>query len=205
MNIEKLKPWNWFKHEDDLRMQTPVSETTVAANDQYDAETLTTQKNQAAGSLMQLHHEMDRLFDDVWRSFGMPSRSRLMRPASLLGNGLSDNSILGNFHVKLDIAGSDKEYEVSIDLPGLSEDDIQIELKENALLVKGNNEVKNESHDKHYYRVERSIGSFQRTLSLPEDANVDKVSASMKNGLLLIHIPRKALSADDTKHISISS
>ncbi|WDE11743.1 Hsp20/alpha crystallin family protein [Thalassomonas haliotis] len=205
MDIEKLNPWNWFKHEDDSTSQIPVSKNDAPGESSSDNKSLTTPQNQAMGSLMKLHNEMDRLFDDVWRSFGKPSSSRLMRPSSVFGNSLLDNSILGDYRAKLDVSGSEKEYEVSIDLPGLTEDDIQIELNGNTLTVKGQKEEKSESKDKQYYRVERSIGSFQRTLSLPEDASRDEISANMKNGLLVIQIPRKALPKDDVKRISISS
>ena len=205
MDIEKLKPWNWFKHEDDSTNQIPVSKNDAPGERSSDNTSLTTPQNQAVGSLMQLHSEMDRLFDDLWRSFGMPAGSRITRPTSIFNNSLFDHSVLGDYRAKLDVSGSEKEYEVSIDLPGLSEEDIQIELNGNTLVVKGQKEEKNESKDKQYYRVERSVGSFQRTLSLPEDADRNEISANMKNGLLVIQIPRKALPKDDVKRISISS
>ncbi len=205
MDIEKLKPWNWFKHEDDATHQIPVSKNNALGESSSESKQLSTPQNQAVGSLMQLHNEMDRLFDDVWRSFGMPSGSRFARPTSIFNTSLFDHSILGDYRAKLDVSGSEKEYEVSIDLPGLSEEDVQIELNGNTLVVKGQKEEKNESKDKQYYRVERSVGSFQRTLSLPEDADRNEISANMKNGLLVIQIPRKALPKDDVKRISISS
>jgi len=161
-----------------------------------------TPQNQAAGSLLKLHNEMDRLFDDVWRSFEMPGSSRMMRP---FGNSLFENSRAGSYRAKLDISGSEEEYEVSIDLPGLTEVDIKIELNGNTLTVKGQKEEKNESNGKQYCRVERSIGSFQRILALPEDADPDAISATMRNCLLVIQTPRKALPNNEVKHISISS
>jgi HSP20 family protein len=205
MNIEKLKPWNWFKHEDNSTKQIPVAKNKAPGGGGSDAKTLATPQHQAVGSLLQLHQEMDRLFDDVWRSFGMTSSSRLMRPTSVFGNSLFDHSMLGDYRAKLDVCGSDKEYEVSIDLPGFSKDEIDIEHNGNTLTIKGRKEEKSENKDKQYYRVERSVGSFQRTLSLPEDADRDAISANIKNGLLAIHIPRKALPKDDVKRVSISS
>ena len=203
MNIEKLKPWNWFKHENDTVSQIPVSKKDVSA-DVVSPEAIST-PNQAVGSLIQLHRQMDRLFDDVWHSFGLPSSSSLMQPSSLMGSNLLGGSLLGDYRAKLDVSGSNNEYEVSIDLPGFSEDDIEIELNGNILTVKGQKEEKNESKEKQYYRIERSSGSFQRTLSLPEDANRDDISANMKNGLLVITIPRKELPKDDVKRISITA
>lgn len=205
MNIEKLKPWNWFKHEDDSTSQILVSKQENAEEFKQATKDLSTPQNQAVGSLLRLHQEMDHLFDDVWRSFGVPSVSRLTRPTSALSKNLFEHSPLGDYRAKLDVAGSEKEYEVSIDIPGLSKDDIQIELSGNILTVKGQKEEINESKDKHYYCTERSVGAFQRTLSLPEDANKNAISANVKDGLLEIKIPRTALPKDDVKHISISS
>jgi|28_taG_2_1085356.scaffolds.fasta_scaffold00003_189 HSP20 family protein len=205
MDIEKLKPWNWFKHEDDSTTQIPVTKNTATGEGSSEKQILPTPQNQAVGSLMQLHNEMDRLFDDVWRSFGVPSTSRLFRQNPAAGGSIFSNAVLGDYRANLDISGDEKEYEVTIDLPGMSEDDVQIELNGNTLIVKGKKEEKNESKDKQYYRVERSVGSFQRTLSLPEDADLDNISANIKNGLLAVHIPRKALPKDDVKRISISS
>ena len=205
MNMEKLKPWNWFKHEDDSTHQIPVAKQDALEESRSDARLPSAQQNQAVGSLRQLHQEMDRLFDDVWRSFGLFGNTRLASPASALSRNLFENAMMGNYRANLDVSGSDKEYEVSIDLPGLSEDDIQIELVGNALTVRGHKEETSESKDKQYYRVERSLGTFQRTLSLPDDADREAISANLKNGLLVIQIPRKPVSKDDVKRIAITS
>ncbi len=205
MDFEKLKPWNWFKHEDDSATQIPVARNEASAKDSTGSNALTGPQNQAVGSLMQLHSEMDHLFNRVWRSFAMPLSSRLMDPSFSLGGGMFDASKLMDYRANLDISGNDQAYEVSIDLPGLSEDDLQIELNGNALIVKGQKEEKNEHNDQQYYRIERSVGAFQRTLSLPEDADREAISANMKNGLLVIQIPRKSLPKDKVKRISISS
>ncbi|GLO64132.1 heat-shock protein Hsp20 [Vibrio sp. MACH09] len=205
MNIEKLNLWNWFKHEHDSKNQIPVSKNEAFSEVRTGGNTSVSPQQGSVSSLLQLHQEMDRLFDDVWRSFGMPSGLRAARSTSIFSNSLFEHSLLGDYRAKLDVSGSEKEYEVSIDLPGLSEDDIQIELNDNTLVVKGQKEEKSESKDKQYYRVERSAGSFQRTLSLPEDSDRDEISANMKNGLLIIQIPRKALPKGDVKRISISS
>ena len=118
---------------------------------------------------------------------------------------MAESSIFGDYRAKLDVAGNDKEYEVSIDLPGLSQNDVHIDLNGNVLTVRGQKEEINETKDKHYYRVERSVGAFQRTLSLPEDANARDISASMKDGVLAIRIPRQATHEEDVRRISISS
>lgn len=104
----------------------------------------------------------------------------------------------------MDVSGSEKQSEISVELPRLSENDIQVELSANTLVVKGEIQEGKESEDKQYYCVERSMGAFQRTLSLPEDIDKNAISATMKNGLLVIQIPRTTTS-DIIKRIAISS
>jgi len=115
------------------------------------------------GSLMSLHQELNRMFDEVCTSFCMPSIS-LFNQSNELGRGFLDRAVLGDYRAKLDVAGSENQYEVSIDLPGMSEDDIQIELNDNTLTVTGHKEEVNENKDKQYYCVERSVVGFHRTL-----------------------------------------
>ena len=87
----------------------------------------------------------------------------------------------------------------------MSESDLTIEVKNDVLTIGGHKEDKTEKRDKHYYRVERSSGSFQRTLSLPDDANAEEISADLKNGVLKLSIPRREAAREDVKKISISS
>jgi len=204
MNLEKLKPWNWFKHEDDSARQIPVSKReTVGEFQSVSNESSLSPKN-AIGSLLQIHQEMDRLFDDAWRYFGLLPSSGT-RSSSFFNNSSFGNPMLGDYRAKLDISGNEKEYEVSIDLPGLTEADIQIELSGNTLTIKGKKEESKERKDKQYYCIERSVGSFQRTLSLPDDAEATDIVAKMNHGVLSMSIPRKPQTKEDTKRIPIES
>ncbi|SFG52745.1 Hsp20/alpha crystallin family protein [Neptunomonas qingdaonensis] len=205
MNLEKLKPWNWFKHEEDSGSQIPVSKNKASADYAPEMSQPPQVADSAAGSFLQLHQEMDRLFDDVWRSFGFTSSPALKRSAPLSDSSLFDNAALGAYRAKLNVSGGEKEYEISIELPGLSEDDIHIDLQGNVLTIQGQKEEVNEDKDKHYYRVERSSGSFQRTLSLPDDADTEGMTATMRNGLLTLSIPRKATPNEAVRRIPISS
>jgi len=194
MNIEKIHPWNWFKHEAGERggqKQLPVARDEAGA--------LATVSN--PNSLLRLHSEMDRLFDDVFNSFGMPA-FRSAFPSQRLHSALP----AGAFIPQVDIAGDEKQYEITLDVPGLSESDLSVDIKGDVLLIKGQKEEKSEeSKDKQFYRVERSYGSFQRTLSLPDDAIAEEIKASIKDGVLKLEIPRRELVNEDVKRINISS
>ena len=104
----------------------------------------------------------------------------------------------------LDIGADDKEYSISIEVPGVEQKDIKLEVANNTLTVSGEKKQEHEEKDKNYYRMERSYGSFQRVLSLPEDANQDNVAATFKNGVLTVTMPRKSLPASNLKQIPIN-
>ena len=76
------------------------------------------------------------------------------------------------------------------DLPGLSEDDVQIEVRDNVLTISGERRADFEDKQNGYYRVERAFGSFSRSLTLPEGVDADKIDASFDNGVLEVTIPK---------------
>ncbi len=201
MDIESLKPWNWFKHEDDSGARIPVARR-EAGNGNNELTPLDTDRS--FSSLMRLHEDMQRLFDDVWHTYGLlPSRGTVSDKSMFKQEGM-----LGDFRANLDVSGDKKAYQVAVDVPGLSEEDIEIEVSGDVLTVHGDKEDVKEDKDKHYYRIERSAGSFHRTLSLPDDADSSAIEAKMTKGVLEIHIPRKPgkdKEESDIKRISISS
>jgi HSP20 family protein len=90
----------------------------------------------------------------------------------------------------MDLVEVDNEYVLRADLPGLTEEDVNIELQENVLTVSGERKFAHEDRKEGYYRVERSSGSFTRSLTLPEGIDADAIKASFDNGVLEIRIPK---------------
>ncbi|TNC79767.1 MAG: heat-shock protein Hsp20 [Oleiphilus sp.] len=195
MNLEKLKPWNWFKHEEPERVyggsQIPVTKTELERPDVHSG----------TSALQQLHKDMDRLFDQVFSGFGLPG---LRTGQYLSGLGGAPGSLLSQVMPQIDICGDEKQYDISLDVPGFKQDDIAIELDGEVLRIRGEVEQKSETKDKHYYRAERRVGSFQRTLALPEDANAEDITATLNDGVLHLSMPRRASPERDVKKISIS-
>ena len=76
------------------------------------------------------------------------------------------------------------------DLPGLTEDDIDIEIKDNVLTVSGERKADKEEKGEGYHRVERAFGSFSRSLSLPRGVDAERVDAKFDNGVLEVRIPK---------------
>ena len=192
MNLEKLKPWNWFKHEENgagKESQIPVNRN--------EAEKL---PQAGPGSLLSLHRDMDRWFGDAFKSFGMPSLESNLQSRAMPGISLSN--IL---RPQIDVSGDSNCYEINLDVPGLTESDLSLEVKDDVLIIKGQKEERSEDKDKHYYRVERSYGSFQRTLALPDDAIGDEIKANLDKGVLRLEIPRRETATQEVKRISIKS
>lgn len=186
MDIKKLAPWNWFKkEEEESGAAGPVKRADMQATPGGGA---------SSHPLVQLQREIDRLFENTFRGFGLtPFSSELFTP--LTTSGL--------LKPQVDIGASDKEYSIIVEVPGIDEKDVKVEIANNTMIIRGEKKHEKEEKDKNYYRVERSFGSFQRVLSLPEDANQDDVKATFKNGVLLIKMPRKALPKSDVKQIEI--
>jgi len=188
MNIEKFKPWNWFKHEEDDNgrgQAIPVSRV---------------QAENRAGPLLGLQREMDRWLEDAFKSLGVDAS--LSRFGS---NGEADAGMPGFYRARLDVSADDNCYEIRLDVPGLSESDLTLEVRDDLLVVKGEKEVRSEDENRHFYRVERSYGSFQRTLSLPDDANADEIRANLDKGVLKLEIPRREVAEQAVKRIPVSS
>jgi HSP20 family protein len=107
------------------------------------------------------------------------------------------------FTPQLDIHESDKDYQVSIELPGMNEKDIQVNLSDKCLTISG--EKKSETKDKKngFYRSERSFGRFQRQIRLTSDVNEKEVAAVFKNGVLRITLPKMETYEASARKITI--
>lgn len=90
----------------------------------------------------------------------------------------------------VDMHETNGEIVVKADLPGVSKEDLEIELRDSALMIKGERKKEEEVKEKDYYRSERSFGSFSRVIGLPSEVKVDAVKASFKDGVLEIHLPK---------------
>merc|ERR1711879_315143 len=85
---------------------------------------------------------------------------------------------------------SENAYHVEIDLPGLSKEDIKIDLNDKTLTIYGERNIKHEINEEDYYKVESSFGRFQRQFTLPENVDIENISANSKDGVLEIVLPK---------------
>ena len=135
-----------------------------------------------------LHREMNRLFDDVFRGFDLApfgwDRS---------GGAMSWPNI--------EVNETDKQVNVIAELPGLEEKDVEVELADGVLAIRG--EKKTETEDKDRLFSERFYGRFERRIPL-DDVEQDKVSASFKNGVLTVTLPKSQAAQQKVKRIAIN-
>ena len=119
-----------------------------------------------------LHREMNRLFDDAYRRGG---------------SGVGDL-----IQMEIDVSETENEYRVKAELPGVNEDEIDLRLEDDMLTIRGEKKFeRTEGGEKEdYHFVERSYGTFQRSLRLPTRVDADKVQASYENGVLTIALPK---------------
>jgi HSP20 family protein len=139
--------------------------------------------------LLTFQQEMNRLFD------GFFGRSAL-EPFGGLGEGW------GLFSPRVDVAETDKEVVVSAELPGLDDEDIDVSLSRGMLTISGEKKQEKEKKGRNYYRVERSYGSFRRSVRLPAEVDTGKVDAVFRKGVLTITLPKTA-EAKARKRIAI--
>jgi len=90
----------------------------------------------------------------------------------------------------MDLIEADDHFVLKADLPGLAEDDVAIEVQDNVLTISGSREAEHERKEKGWYRLERSYGSFSRSLTLPDGVDAEKVEANFDRGVLEIRVPK---------------
>ncbi len=144
-----------------------------------------------------LRREMDRLFDDFTGAFW----GRSPFAPSALRRG--ESTFAGMPAV--DVAETDKAYEITAELPGMEEKNIEVKLADGILSIKGEKQEESEEKDKNYYRRERSFGSFERNFQVPENVDVDKIEASFKNGVLSVKLPKTAEAQKQSKKIEVKT
>jgi HSP20 family protein len=90
----------------------------------------------------------------------------------------------------MDLVESEDDLVLRADLPGMSEDDVSIEIKDGVLTISGERKAEHEEKGEGFHRVERSFGSFSRSLSLPEGIDPTKVDATFADGVLEVRVPK---------------
>jgi len=139
---------------------------------------------------LSLHREMNRLFDDVFndRLGGAPT-------AGSQQNG-------GVMMPDIDVSETDKELKICAELPGVSEDEVDVSLDEDLLTIRGEKKFERRDEKENYHFVERSYGTFQRSIRLPYRIDPEKVQANFDKGVLTIRL-QKGRNQEKTRKIQV--
>jgi HSP20 family protein len=106
-----------------------------------------------------------------------------------LGNGKGGLK-LADWSPQVDITEDDKEYLVKADLPEIKKEEVKVTVENGVLSISGERKSEKEEKTKKHHRIERSYGSFERTFTMPEDADSAKMKAEFKEGVLRVHMPK---------------
>ena len=133
-------------------------------------------------------HDMDSMFEDFWGEFDLEPF-------------WGDQAAC--FTPNIDVTENDKEIRVSAELPGMNDKDIDVTLNHDSLTIRGEKKEEKDDRGKGYYRMERSYGSFCRTIPLHIEIDSGKAAASYKKGVLTVKIPKSPKAIEETKKISV--
>jgi HSP20 family protein len=144
-----------------------------------------------------LRREIDRLFDDFDHGFlGFPFRRSLNE---------WEPRWLGEMAPAVEIAEKDKAYEITAELPGLDQNNIELKFSNGTLTIKGEKKQETEEKKKNYYTSERRYGAFERSFQVPQDVDETKIEASFSNGLLTVTLPKRADAQKLAKTIAVKA
>ncbi len=143
-------------------------------------------------TLDSLHREIDRMFDSFWRGMGPQPFA-----PSIWG---FDDAVPA-----IDQSEDETAYHVAVELPGIEEKDVEVNLADNVLTIRGEIKLDKEEKEKSYYLRERAHGAFSRSLSFPVQIDDGKVKAAFANGVLSVTLPKVKEAQKKAKTIAIAS
>jgi HSP20 family protein len=148
-----------------------------------------------------LRHEIDRLFDDFNGGFfRSPFRHSMFDVAPF-----RNREIKWPAAPAVDFTDTEKAYELTAELPGIDEKNVEVKVANGVLTIKGEKQEEKEENKKDYYLHERNYGSFERSFQVPDGVNVDKIEAKFKKGVLTVTLPKKEEAQKAAKKIEVKA
>lgn len=140
----------------------------------------------------ELHQEMNRIFENFWKSYDSKS---------VMAHAWHQDDLLP----KVDETEDEQAIHVKVELPGMSEENVDLTLAGGMLTIRGKKEREKEEEQKDFYRKERSFGAFKRVLPIPAEVDESKIEARFEKGVLLIELPKTEESRSKIKHIPVKA
>ncbi len=148
-----------------------------------------------------LRQQIDSLFDDFSRgSLRLPFGRRILDVEPFLRREL-----LGKAVPAVDISEKERSFELTAELPGMDEKDIEIKLSNGNLVIKGEKKEEREEKRQDYYLSERHYGSFERMFNLPQGVDPENIEARFSKGVLTINMPKKPEAIKPEKKIQVKA
>lgn len=148
-----------------------------------------------------LRREVDRLFEDFDRDFWRPSARRSLFDS----NPFWRRELSWAASPAVDIVEKDASFELTADMPGLDEKDIEVKVASGTLTIRGEKTAEKEDKRKDYYLQERHFGAFERSFRIPDGVDADKIEAQFKKGVLTVSLPKRAEAQKPAKKIDIKA
>ena len=145
--------------------------------------------------------EMDRLFDRLSGNFHLPSWRQMFRPDP----GLEDSGFFAFSTPAVDMTEDDTTYKITAEVPVLEEKNIEVTVSDDVLTLKGEKHYEKDEKNKNRSVSERAYGSFQRSFTVPEGIDPDKISAELAKGVLTITLPKTAEAQKSRKKIEVKA
>jgi HSP20 family protein len=134
-----------------------------------------------------LRNQINRVFDDFWEQPWLAGRSEAFT----------------GFAPQVDVTETDKEVKVCAEVPGVEAKDVDVSVEGDVLTIRGEKKYEREENEKGQYRMERSYGSFQRSIPLPAAVDETKAKAEFKNGVLRLTLPKRPGAESRRKKIPV--
>lgn len=148
-----------------------------------------------------LRREVDRLFDEFDGGFfRSPFRSPFFDLATFRRAEATFTAAPA-----VDVSETDNAYEITAEMPGMEEKNIEVKVANGLLTIKGEKQEDKEEKKKDYYMRERSFGSFERNFQVPDGVETDRIEASFKNGVLSVTLPKSAAAQQAEKKITVKT
>ena len=136
--------------------------------------TTLTRSPRRTSPLRSLQGEVNRLFESVF-------------PGTMEGD---DESMSTVWSPRMDLVEADDHYQVQVDLPGVSKEDVSITVEDNELAIRGERQAESRTEDDHVVRMERTFGTFYRSIRLPRTVDESKIKATFDDGVLTVNLPK---------------
>lgn len=148
-------------------------------------------ESRSSNPLAMLQRDINQIFDDFWHR--------------VESGGSGRTNPVGMFGPSTNVSETDTGVEVAVELPGMTESDIEVSLSGEAITIRGEKKLEHEERRKGVYMSERSYGAFYRTIPLPTGVDPEKAEASFKRGVLTVTLPKSPEAQAKVKRIPVKT